>query len=130
MRNKLIVMFIVVMFMLIVGILFSQDKPMAIQSWDANTESDLGGYFVYVSSSPNMWADSVDVGNKTMFTWKHIVPGETNFYSVKAYDIAGNLSKRSNIFEFTIPVADTTAPAAPTGNKTVIGVTVNININN
>jgi hypothetical protein len=58
-------------------------------AWDANLESDLGGYeIVYRETDENLWTDIIKVGNVTRFT----VPGlskDNFFFAVRAVDKDG-----------------------------------------
>ena len=86
-------------------------------SWDApNSNSDgtpltdLAGYKIYVSKSPGLYADSIDVGNVLTKTLTNFCEG-TYYFVATAYDTSGNESAYSNEVSKAINIA----PAAPTG---------------
>ena len=37
-------------------------------AWDANTESQLGGYKLYYGQASRNYTSSIDIGNKTAYT--------------------------------------------------------------
>ncbi len=72
-------------------------------SWDANTESDLAGYNVYIGESTGNYTGVVDVGNATEFTWNNLNAGNTYYFAVTAYDFAGNESNFSDEVNAILP---------------------------
>ena len=79
-------------------------------SWNANTESDLGGYKIYYGTSPRTsscpsggYANNIDVGNTTSHTFSNLADGSTYYFSVSAYDTSGNESCFSGEVNKTIP---------------------------
>ena len=84
-------------------------------TWDANTETDLEGYKLYLGPTTGSYGTPVDVGNVTTFTC--LAAGVENsegqyFVAVTAYDLAGNESGFSNEVPFAF---DANAPSAPIG---------------
>ena len=86
-------------------------------SWDAPTTNadgtpltDLAGYKIYVSKSPGLYADSIDVGNVLTKTLMNFCEG-TYYFVATAYDTSGNESAYSNEVSKAINIA----PATPTG---------------
>jgi len=74
--------------------------------WQANTEADLAGYFLYWGAEGTFNdTDRVDVGNVTQYELDGI-PGPK--VVLTAYDTSGNESEFSN----SVPL-DGTAPTAP-----------------
>jgi len=74
--------------------------------WDANTEADLAGYYLYWGAEGTFNdTDRVDVGLVTQYQLDGI-PGPK--IALTAYDSSGNESEYSN----TVPL-DGTAPTAP-----------------
>ena len=65
-------------------------------AWDANTESDLGGYKIYLGTASNAYQSSIDVGNQTSFTVTNLNRGTTYYFSVTAYNTQGLESDYSN----------------------------------
>jgi len=92
--------------------------------WDANTESDLAGYRLYISSSDNgPWVNAMVGPNETadlpcaagdINCAKAVdlnVPDGTWFWICRAYDQNGNESGNSNIVTDTLD----TPPNPPSG---------------
>ena len=50
--------------------------PVAL-AWDANAESTVSGYLVYVGTSPGVYTQLYDVGNLTSYTFYDGVGGNT-----------------------------------------------------
>ena len=69
----------------------------ATVSWNANTESDLAGYRVYVGTASGSYsfAGPFEVGSGTSFTVPNLPVGTTYFFAVTAFDKAGNESTKS-----------------------------------
>ncbi len=69
----------------------------ATVSWNANTESDLAGYRVYVGTRSGSYgfAGPFEVANSTSFTVPNLPVGTTYFFAVSAFDRAGNESTKS-----------------------------------
>ncbi len=54
-------------------------------AWDANAESSVVGYFVYIGTSSGVYSTTVDVGKTTKYTFTSAVPGTTYYMNVAAY---------------------------------------------
>ncbi|MEQ1757158.1 MAG: putative Ig domain-containing protein [Vicinamibacterales bacterium] len=57
-------------------------------AWDANPESDVIGYYVFIGTASGVYSTIVDVGNATTYTFTSAVPGTTYYLTVAAY-VAG-----------------------------------------
>ncbi|WHZ13500.1 MAG: hypothetical protein OJF52_000332 [Nitrospira sp.] len=70
----------------------------ATVTWNANTETDLAGYRVYVGTRSGVYgfASPFEVTNSTTFTVPNLPVGTTYFFAVSAFDKAGNESAKSN----------------------------------
>ncbi len=66
-------------------------------SWNANSESDLAGYRVYVGTRSGVYgfAGPFEVTNRTSFTITNLPIGATYFFAVSAFDKSGNESAKS-----------------------------------
>ncbi len=64
-------------------------------AWDANTEPDLSGYYVYYGTQSGIYSYSVDVGNTTSYRLDNLADGVTYYIALTAYDLAGNESNPS-----------------------------------
>ncbi|CAE6688829.1 fibronectin type III domain-containing protein [Nitrospira defluvii] len=69
----------------------------ATVSWNANTESDLAGYRVYVGTKSGSYGfvGPFEVTNRTSFTIANLPTGTTYFFAVSAFDKSGNESAKS-----------------------------------
>jgi len=76
-------------------------------AWDANTETNLGGYKVYYGSASRAYGAPIDVGKVTTYTVTGLGTG-TYYFAVTAYDTSGNESGYSN--EVSNAAADGTPP--------------------
>jgi uncharacterized repeat protein (TIGR02543 family) len=69
-------------------------------SWQANTEADMAGYFVYdgllsvAQGGASAYSDSVDAGNATSRQICSLSPGR-HYFAVRAYDTSGLFSAYS-----------------------------------
>ena len=73
-------------------------------SWDRNLEEDLAGYKVYFGMLPGAYTETIDVGYVTTYTVSDLVPGETYFFALTAYDVFANESNYSTEISTTIPL--------------------------
>jgi hypothetical protein len=55
-------------------------------AWDANTESDIGGYTLHWGTSSRSYDRSVDVGNVTQYTLTGLQEFQTYYFAVRAYN--------------------------------------------
>jgi len=79
-------------------------------TWDANTESDLAGYKLYINNN-----NVIDVGNVTSYDGSIEVPDNavTDIkFELTAYDVSNNESERSDSVTLTV---DFEPPSKPTG---------------
>jgi len=65
-------------------------------AWNANTESDLAGYKVYVGTSSGVYSTSYNVGNTINYTVTGLSPGNVYYFVVTAYDATSFESLVSN----------------------------------
>ena len=68
----------------------------ATLTWNANTESDLAGYKIYVGTVPGVYGPPTSVGNVTTCQVPNLATGQTYYFSVTAVDTSGNESLYSN----------------------------------
>lgn len=90
----------------------SQNKEIDL-SWDANSESDLDGYNVYVDPGTGFAKENSSLISGTTYTITGLTNGQSYDIKITAVDIWGNESSFSNTV--TTTVNDTNAPSAPTG---------------
>ncbi|HXU13101.1 MAG TPA: fibronectin type III domain-containing protein, partial [Candidatus Binatia bacterium] len=65
-------------------------------SWDANSEPDLSGYRLLYGTSSGNYTNTIEIGNLTNYDVIDLASGTTYYFVVVAYDLAGNVSLRSN----------------------------------
>lgn len=90
-------------------------------TWDANSESDLAGYRVYIGQSSRSYDAVIDLANvgnplATSYEGSHdIAPNteETWYYAVTAYDTSNLESDYSNEVSHTYKGDDTLPPSPP-----------------
>lgn len=104
---------------MMVSTAYAQAADTAILDWTANTETDLAGYKVYQSTASGVYTAPVATLGKvityTVTLPARIVSGPQTFYfTLTAYDTAGNESVKSLQVSKTIPALDL-PPSAPTG---------------
>lgn len=93
-------------------------------SWAANTESDLGGYNVYRSTSSGSSYSKVNSAlvTSTGYVDSTVTNGTKYFYVVRAVDTSTNESPNSNETSATPTAAqDTTPPPVPAGLNATSG---------
>ena len=64
----------------------------ATLTWSANTEPDIAGYKIYVGTQSAVYNSPVTLGKVTSYLATSLPGGTTYFFSVTAYDSAGNES--------------------------------------
>lgn len=102
----------------------SQDQ--ANLHWQANAESDLGGYKFYISlDEGNNWMNTDQIEpNQTSYTLQGLDYEMTYSFAITAFDVHGNESQKSNVVSLTPhEEPDTEPPAAPTGLAASLGDT-------
>lgn len=106
---------------------WAQEPPVMVGGcqyvqWQANTESDLAGYQIFVNKDgealPPVSVDSTDT--RFACSGLPIVEGATYAIQMTAYDKSGNVSAPSEAVAFTWP--DLTAPSVPTSLCLVVTI--------
>ena len=95
---------------------------------DGTLLTDLAGYKIYYGTSSGNYTQTIDAGNVITYQVAGLTNGGTYYFSVTAYDAAGNESGYSTEVSKTVAGADTTAPAISgvySNNITTTGATVN-----
>jgi Fibronectin type III domain/Viral BACON domain len=68
----------------------------ATLTWQANQETDLAGYNVYVGTQPGVYQAPISAGIATNYAVGNLIGGKTYYFSVTAVDTAGNESPHSS----------------------------------
>jgi hypothetical protein len=84
----------------------------AVLTWDQSPGPDVAGYKIYFGTASHLYGSPINAGNKTTFTFTGLDDG-TYYFSVTAYDTAGNESGFSNEASKTISAAS----SVPSGNS-------------
>jgi hypothetical protein len=98
-------------------------------AWDANTETNLGGYIVVYGTSPGSYSASIDVGNRTSFAVPNLQDGQRYYFAVRAYNTSGQTSVPSNEVSATAssppPSTDADGDGLPTTWEVQFGLNPN-----
>jgi hypothetical protein len=97
-------------------------------AWDANSESDLAGYKVYVGLKSLSYDQVIDVGNHTSWVVSELEEGRTYYFAVTAYNASNLESDFSNEVTTTLSAVNQSplANAGPDQNVSE-GVLVTLN---
>src|SRR5258708_1362148 len=86
-------------------------------AWDANTETNIGGYIVRYGRQTGVYTNQVDVGNRTQFSVIALAPG-TYYFTVSAYNTTSQVSPNAPEVSTTLPPLPATyAPDADGDHK-------------
>jgi hypothetical protein len=92
-------------------------------SWNANTEPDLAGYKIYYGESSGNYTNSINVGKVTQYTVNQLKDGVDYYFTITAFDTAGNESGYALEVSAKVLVVDSTPPAVtgvtPRGQSTL-----------
>ena len=84
-------------------------------AWDPDPDPGVAGYAVYVGNTPGTFFERVDVGAATMATLPGFQEGQTNYFSVAAYNRAGVEGARSGELAYVVPGILKMQPMTKTG---------------
>lgn len=68
----------------------------ATLNWNANTETDLAGYKIYVGTQSGTYGAPIVLGIANTYQITNLTIGTTYFFAITAYDKAGNESPHSS----------------------------------
>lgn len=111
-------LFLVILFLASISVSYALPGTKQYQAvWNANTESDLAGYYLYHKAVSEEFGDDrrIDCGLETQTLLTGIVPNQSQI-ALTAYDTSGNESDMSAILFFDL---DSSAPGAPAGLQIV-----------
>src|SRR5512136_2844242 len=89
-------------------------------SWNANAETDLGGYLIYYGTQPGNYSACFDVGKVTSYQLTGVQSGTTSYIAVAAYDTSQNDSALSAEQRVTVPVTNQTVTLPNVVGKTQV----------
>ena len=87
-------------------------------SWNANAETDLGGYLIYYGTQSGNYSACFDVGKVTSYQLTGVQSGTTSYIAVAAYDTSQNDSALSAEQRVTVPVTTQTVTVPNVVGKT------------
>ncbi|MEK7949894.1 Ig-like domain-containing protein [Luteolibacter soli] len=88
-------------------------------AWDPNPETDLAGYRLQYGLTPGSYPNVIDAGKTTSATATGLNQGTTYYFTVVAYNTAGQTGTASSEVSYTVPGTPNTAPAASDFSLTV-----------
>lgn len=98
------------------GLAIAADVSLA---WDPSPSDDVSGYRLHIGSSSRTYSSHIAVGNQTTYKVTSLTSG-TWFFTVTAFDSAGNESDYSNEVSQTITAPNTGGDSTP---PVITGVT-------
>ena len=88
-----VVLSLITVFMLVVQVAYGASLDI---TWDANTESDLAGYYVYYGTASGDYGTPIDVGDVTEYELTGLDEGVRYYVAITVYDTADNESEMSD----------------------------------
>ena len=86
--------------------------------WQANSETDLGGYKIHYGTISKSYDVKIDVAKKITYTVNDLEENMLYFFALTAYDTLGNESSFSN--EVSIEISSVNAPVGDVSNNYII----------
>lgn len=80
-----------------------------VLAWDANSEPDLAGYYLYYGNDPGTYTGTVKV-TSTSCAVEGLIEGARYYFAVKAFNSSGRLSEFSNEVSGVVPASPAAAP--------------------
>jgi hypothetical protein len=88
-------------------------------AWDPNPEPDVAGYRLQYGLTPGDYPNVIDAGKTTSATANGLNQGTSYYFTVVAYNSAGQASAPSSEVSYTVPGTPNTAPSADSFSLTV-----------
>lgn len=83
-------------------------------SWDSNPETDIAGYRVCYGQYSGILDETADTGGTvTEMSISGLIPGETYYFAVLAYNQQGIEGPLSNEISYTVPLPEPETPPLP-----------------
>jgi hypothetical protein len=92
---------------LVIGVSTGVEAGSVTLRWDPNGEPDVTGYLLNVGTAPGVYAQRINVGNVTSWTFATLDESVTHYFAVQAFNAAGLQSSLS---------AEVVLPARPATN--------------
>jgi fibronectin type III domain protein/quinohemoprotein amine dehydrogenase alpha subunit-like protein len=86
--------------------------------WASNSEADLAGYRLRYGTSPGTYTETIETGRTTFCEVTDLEPGTLYYFSLTAFDQAGNESAPSAEVTARIPVSLAPIPSIAAANET------------
>jgi hypothetical protein len=87
-------------------------------AWDSSTDPSVVGYRLYEGIASLTYTNVLDVGSNLMASVSGLVPDETYYFAVTAYDATGLESPFSGEISYTIP--SSSPPPPPLAPLTIV----------
>lgn len=99
-------------------------------AWDANSETDIAGYKVYLGNSSRDYSFVIDAGTNANQILLNLVPGATYYFAVTAYNAAETESDFSAELRHTVPntaplISNIISDTMPANGSLTIAFTIN-----
>jgi fibronectin type 3 domain-containing protein len=78
-------------------------SPSVTLAWNPSTAANVAGYKLYYGNNGTNYTTAVDTGTNTSWTLMGLTEGETNFFTVTAYDASHTESPPSNQAMYYVP---------------------------
>jgi large repetitive protein len=101
------------------GSVFAAGTNSVSLAWDPNPEADIAGYRLQFGITQGDYPNVVNAGNTTTATVNGLNQGTTYYFTVVAYNTAGQNSAPSSVVTYTVPGTPNTAPTANSFSLTV-----------
>ena len=100
-------------------------------TWDPSPASDLGGYNVYMGTTPGSYNTTNNAGLNQSYIFQNLPEGITYYFSATAYDQSGNISEPAEEVSIALPTqgGDITAPSVPSNLQATSLSTTEISLN-
>jgi hypothetical protein len=72
-------------------------------AWNANTESNIAGYKLYMGTTSGVYGAPIDVGLVTTYVVQNLVSGTTYYFAITAYNTSGLESAKSTAITYAAP---------------------------
>ena len=89
-------------------------------AWNATSESNVAGYAIYYGNTSGNYSTRIDTGTQTTATIAGLKEGQTNYFTVTAYNAAGVESSPAGELAYIVPGLITLTPGANPGDPAIV----------